>query len=88
VGQREDVTLSGDATAEAVDAGGSVGHWWMILHICIQGWGDEAGTEGGKPTINGLGIMCPNRHWFWYEGSNGAQGSYEGPLWVTARDGS
>src|SRR5882724_7862926 len=28
-----------------------------------RGRDDEAGTEGGQPPINGLGVGCLNRHW-------------------------
>jgi len=42
-------------------------------HICT-------GTVGGKPTLKGLGVMCLNKHWSWYEGSGGAQGSGVGPV--------
>ena len=40
------------------------------LHMC-------AGTEGGKPTINRLGVVHLDRLEFWYEGT----------LWATVRDG-
>ena len=50
-------------------------------HICTR-------TEEDEPTTKGLRVFCPDRHQFWYEGSHGAQGSYEDPLWVTAREGS
>jgi len=39
--------------AEAeVDAGDLVGHWWMILHINTQGWGQQ-GWDVWRSTING-----------------------------------
>ena len=47
-----------------------------------------AGTKGGKPTINGLGVVHSDRWQFWYKGSCGTQWSNEGPLWVMTRDGS
>ena len=58
--------------AEAeVDAGDSVGHLWMILHIHTPGQGQQgrAGMEGGQPTINGLRVACPNRCQSQHEGS-------------------
>jgi len=45
-----------DVTAEAeVDAGDSVGHWWMILHIQSQGQGQQ-GWDGRRST---------NHQWGW-----------------------
>jgi len=38
-----------------VDAGDLVAHWWMILHIHIQGGDNEAGNGRRSTTINGLG---------------------------------
>ena len=33
----------------------------------FRGRDNEAGTERGKPFINGLGVLCPNRCWSWHK---------------------
>ena len=66
------MTLSGDVSAEAevdamdlVDTGGrSSTHTYTH-----KGRDDKAGMEGGQPTINGLRVACPHRHWSQHKGS-------------------
>src|SRR5882724_13060156 len=59
----------GDVTAEAaVDAGNSVGQWWMILQIHMQRQGQRGWTRGMSATINGLGVACQNRRRSRHEG--------------------
>ena len=62
------MTLSGDVMAEAeVDAGDSVGGRYSTY--AHKGGDNEAGMEGGQPTINGLGVAWLNWHWSQHKGS-------------------
>ena len=78
----------GDVTEAAVDTGGSVGQWWTILHIHMQGQGRQGWDQRD--------VSHPSMGSGWHArigaslGTKGSRGSgvIQGVPWPVMGDGS